>query len=226
MGCLMSCIQKFLPLLILSFLSTPVFAVDEELLKSSLTDIIAIKDHCHNQGSGFHYHDPLTVISVNHVTISKECGELKTLVIGFLTEGRRDIGVKRAIAAKDGPILIDKVVLDMSYEGEQKFLSKMASVVHRGEKVYVPVYDFLNGDKSVQPAKITAFVKRIRVGDDFGIHTYRNLLTVSPTTGEGSSGSPVVNENNEIVGVIVAGNKKVSYAFPVEGLEFKEPRKD
>ena len=215
----MSYLKKFLILLIPSLLLTSnSFALNkeqEETLLDSLVDVMALKDDCINVGSGFYLGDDLTVISVNHITRSKRCGDLDIIYVDAVDK-RFDLGIKRAVAYSDGPILIDVILKESSKPS--RFLKIQAKTIRINETVYIPVINFDNSTKAIVRAKFTGKARVVNMKDEFGIIRHKGLLVLSLPTDEGSSGSPVVNEQLEVVGIVVGGNREMTFCFPVSNL--------
>lgn len=221
----MNSFQVLLSLFILLCLGSNAQALDESeraILLDSLVEVTADAGECLGMGSGFYFGNDRTIVTVNHILISKRCG-VANLVYADQIDGRLVYCYGTTSSTKDGVIIMKARTANDT--PPSAFLYKSAKTLKRGEVVYIPVINFETGSKSIMTSVVVKKHNRVKSYDDFGVGDYWGVVSITPSTNEGSSGSPVVNENLELVGVVIAGNDKLSYIVPVEGLIYEEPHR-
>lgn len=219
----MNCLQKSLLLLIPSLLLTSsswaLTRENEEILLDSLVDVIGLKDDCISIGSGFYYGDDITVVSVEHILVTPKCGTLTTVIVDTIDKNF-SYGATMATGGKDRPILI--TVMPNVNKRSSAYLTKRAAHVKRGEKVYIPVIDFDAGTKSIKMCYVASSSTSSFMIDGKKVTFHMKLVALSHPVKGGSSGSPVVNENLEVVGVVVGGTNTTTFLFPVSDIKVGE----
>lgn len=221
----MNSFRVLLSLFILLCLGSNAQALDESeraILLDSLVEVTADAGECLGLGSGFYFGNDRTIVTVNHILISKRCG-LASLVYADQVDGRLVYCYGNTSPSKDGVIIMK--VHTTKDTPPSAYLYKSAKTLKRGQVVYTPVINFETGSKSIMTSVVVKKHTRIKSYDDFGVGDYWGVVSITPSTNEGSSGSPVVNEDLELVGIVIVGNDKLSYIMPVDGLVVETPHK-
>jgi len=151
------------------------------------------------QGSGFFFKDYGHLITNYHVLGKAEAARAKT------PDGR-EFNIK-SILAEDQPDDLIEALADVSY-GSAPYLIPAGAAPGVGDPVMV-IGSPLGVDKVVSQGNVKAVMETSRLG---------RCIVHSAHSFPGSSGSPVVNAQGEVIGIETAGgvdNPNINFAVPV-----------
>ena len=214
----MSFIKRWMSFFCLSLLlyPSPLFAeFDKEKALAGIVDLMSLKDTCIKGGTGFYIGDTEHVVTAGHMFYSKDCGELTMFLFDVLDDEYRvgtpvkynkkaDIGVIAALPVKGPSIDIPFTVMQGQYK--------------KGDHVYIPTVDYDTSKKIIFEGtiKYTKFVSVVRNEGEIIVHN--DAILVVPRSGPGTSGSPVLNEDGELIGVVFGGTDEETHVKPIKYL--------